>query len=347
MPSNTTTDAVVTEIRDPKLRVIARNVRAMLQLSVLRVAAHEAAPSAVTLPTTGLEAVLARRFAALPADRRRRAGERATAILADDRERRFGPVSAASLRSPLPVADQIRDRLVPRDLGLTAAYLGELRPTTDAITGPGFRPLTTLTHLELRVHEVRCIDETDPEWPGGDTILLGGTRTAADGATAKIPQFKVGNDFDDGERKRFTPPRVVTTFDVTAGTAWPKTYFASLVLAEQDNGGFPAFLDEMVEGLRSEIWKALTAAIGGALGVTGGPIGVALGSVLGWAVGELAQMFKDWWEDDVFPPATVACTHGGLDARWPGGATDSPEGTLRFKGHGGTYEVRYDWRLMA
>lgn len=340
------TTAVITEIRDPKLRVVARNFRSMLELALHRVAAHHAAPGAITLPTSGIEAALAARFRTLPADRQRRAADRATGLLAGagDRTARFGPAGAASLRSNLPIAAQVRDRMVPRELGLTAAYLEAADAASDAA---GFRPLTTLGKLGLRLHEVRCVDETDLEWPGSDTIVLGGVAISATGATTSVPSMKISSSFDDGDRKRFSPPLRLASFDLTAGTAWPKTYFFTLVIAEQDHGGFPAFLKELYEGLKSEIVSALAGVIGGVIGATGGPIGAAVGAVLGWAVGELYTLLKTLWEDDEFPPATLSVKFPSLGMRWANGATDSPEGKVIFKGHGGTYEVTFDWQLFT
>ena len=40
--------------------------------------------------------------------------------------------------------------------------------------------------LELRLHRVRCIDETDPEFWSSDTIDLGGTLVSAAGVTKPV-----------------------------------------------------------------------------------------------------------------------------------------------------------------
>lgn len=342
--------ATVTEIRDPKLRVVARNVRAMCELAMARVAAHHASPGAITLPTRGLESAFAERFATLPADVRRRAAERATALLASsgDRVGRFGPAGGASLRSPLPIAEQVRTRLVPANLGLTAAYLAELGVADDPPTAAaaGFRPLVTLDKLELRLHRVRCVDETNPE-TGGDEILLGGTSVSAAGKTTLHKAFTTHDDFDDGEVKNYNPPRSLATYSLVENTPWPKTFFFTMVLAEEDNGGFPKFLEKLWNEVKGEVETAIIAAVGGVVGSIAGPLGTAIGAAVGWAVAEIWRLFKSWWEDDTFEPRTISLRLPAIGTRWANGATDSPEGVLRFQGHGGTYDVTYDWRIFV
>lgn len=341
------TNDVLTQIRDPKVLALARRVLHSVSAATARVTAHHADAARFPLPADGraIEHVLNNRFRAMPADRQRRASERVTGILAQKtlRARWLGSAAGLDLRTSASVADLVRPKLVPADLGLTRAYIEGLRPVA-ARPETGFRPLQTLDKLELRIRSVRCIDETDPELFSSDTILMGATTVDESGDTKKVPSFKVGS-FDDGKRKTYNPPKQLTMFSVLEGTAWPKSYFVTVVIAEQDNGGFPTFLQELYEGVKEEVIAGLAAAIGGAIGASGGPIGFVIGTVLGWVVGELFNLFKSWWEDDEFPPVTLRCNHAGINARWAGGATTSPEGRAWWKAHGGYYEMFYDWRL--
>ena len=68
------------------------------------------------------------------------------------------------------------------------------------------------------------------------------TKSPACGDVKKVPSFKVG-DFDQGNTKRYTPPRRLTLFNVREGASFPKRYFVTLALAEEDQGGFPDFVN--------------------------------------------------------------------------------------------------------
>ena len=101
------------------------------------------------------------------------------------------------------------------------------------------------TKLELRIHKVRCDDETNGflgSEAGSDEIDLGGTTVDESGDTHKVSPFRVASFGDDGDQKVFSPPRRFTFFNLTEGTAFPKGYVATLVLAEIDSGGFNDFL---------------------------------------------------------------------------------------------------------
>jgi large-conductance mechanosensitive channel len=151
----------------------------------------------------------------------------------------------------------------------------------------------------------------------------------------------------DGAQKVFSPPRRFTFFDLTEGTAFPKGYVVTLVLAEIDSGGFNDFIKKLMEKVKERVIAALTAALGGAIGASGGPVGVIIGLAVGYVVGKVFELISNIWKDDVFPPVSVRTSIPSLTARWTGGRTDSPERTVTFKGHGGQYTVTYDWQLFA
>jgi hypothetical protein len=209
--------------------------------------------------------------------------------------------------------------------------------------------MQTTNRLQLRIHKVKCLDETDGflgSEAGDDEIDLGGTTVDETGDTKKVTPFRVGSSFDDGEQVVFSPPRRFAMFNLTEGTAFPKSYFVTLVLAEVDMGGLPDFLNQLLNWVKTKVVAALTAAIGGAIGASGGPIGAIIGAAVGAVVGLVFELFKSIWEDDVFKPATVSVSIPSLNARWSG-KTDSPEGSVTFSGHGGKYQLTYDWQLLA
>jgi len=218
------------------------------------------------------------------------------------------------------------------------------------LVSPGLIPQQTTNKLELRIHKVKCLDETDGflgSEAGDDEIDLGGTTVDESGDTKKVNPFRVGSDFDDGEQKVYSPPKQFTWFNLTEGTAFPKSYFVTLVLAEADMGGLPDFLNQLLNWVKAKVTTALTAALGGAIGASGGPVGAIIGAVVGAIAGLVFALFKSIWEDDIFKPATVSVSIPSLTARWPGNKTDSPESVITYTGHGGKYQVTYDWRLFA
>jgi len=347
--ANVITNSQVYEIADPKLRKVFARVARELKLSIEKVAAHHANPNAFPLPPdpNSAERILAARFSALPQSFQDRAGavtlERLNVPVAA-RQRRFGDLAAVNLKSGVAIGAQVRDLPQPADLKFTqeqwAAIVG---PILTATTRP------SLTKLELRLHKVRCVDETGGwfgEKVGNDEIDLGGTAVDETGDTHTITKFRVGSNFDDGEQVVYAPPRQFTLFDLSEGTAYPKSYFVTLVLAEADMGGLSDFLNNLLAKVREKVTAALIAAFGG-LGSSGGPVGAIIGAGVGYVVGKVFDWLARVWSDDIFKPVTASVNIASLNAQWPGGRTDSPEVIATFSGHDGKYEVTYDWRMFA
>ena len=168
------------------------------------------------------------------------------------------------------------------------------------------------------------------------------------GDTHVIPKFRAGSDFDDGDVVNFSPLRSFTTFDLTEGTVFPKSYFVTLTLAEADEGGgLEEFLKKLLEKVREKVIAALTAALGNAIGASGGQVGAVIGLAVGYVVGKVFEVISAAWDDDIFDPVTVSVNIPSLNHRWPSGAADSPEAIATFRGHDGHYEVTYDWRVFA
>ncbi len=180
---------------------------------------------------------------------------------------------------------------------------------------------------------------------GEDEIYLGGTTVDESGDAEKVDPFLVRDDFEDGKEQTYLPPKQFTSFDLTEGTDFPKSYFVTLVLAEVDNGGLPEVLHNLLMWVKEKVTTALTAAIvGGVIGASGGPVGAAIGAAVGAAVGLIVEFIKDIWEDDAFKPATLRVDIPSLSA---GDMTDTPESLITYRGHGGEYQVTYDWRIFG
>jgi hypothetical protein len=198
--------------------------------------------------------------------------------------------------------------------------------------------------LQLRIHRVNCIDETGDwfEW-GSDEMHLGANTIDETGDTETVALFKVG-DFDDGDTKDYSPPKVFTSFDVREGTVWPKSYYVNFVLSEVDLGGDTAdFLNNLTEMVRDDVTKWLTA-FGVGLGSSGGVVGAIIGAAAGYAVGKTIEWLKSVWGDDIFSPVTVSVELPSQNSRWDGSYV-SPQYVASFSGHDGRYQIVYDWRL--
>jgi len=350
------TTSQVTELTDPKLQKIAERIALEAELAVEKVAASFAHPAEYPLASDekSIERILESRFTALPQTTKEAATARAINRInapAAERAARYGDLASVDLRTATAIDAQVQALPFPPELTLSADYFGSRTNAHEqAPVSPVLRRQLTHTQLELRIHKVRCVDETSGlagSEAGDDEIYLGGSTVDESGDTEKVEPFLVRDDFDDGEEQTYAPPKQFAAFDLTEGTEFPKSYFATLVLAEVDNGGLPEILDKLLTWVKEKVTTALTALLGGLIGASGGPIGAAIGAVIGAAVNEIVKFIKEIWEDDPFKPATVRTDIPSLDAMWEGDTTDSPEGVITYTGHGGEYQVTYDWRIFG
>lgn len=246
-------------------------------------------------------------------------------------------------------------------LDLTAAGLLRDRPTLTAagrLQGAGGIPPIVLNRgLRFRLHEVRCVDETNPEWPGSDEISMGGVTTDAKGATAQITEFMVGTGFDDGDTKVYSPPRVIHTFSLD-GLTYPADFLVTVALAEKDNGGMSTFIRELWEAIKSHVTTIVTTlsmslggTLGGQIGGTigtglAGPLGSIIGAVVGAVLGALVAWLINALQDDIFRPQAAAIRLPHPQSRFDGGSATSPVMALDFEDHGGLYRVLYSWEVV-
>ncbi len=217
-----------------------------------------------------------------------------------------------------------------------------------------------IRELQFRLHRVKCVDETNPEPFGSDEIALGGVAISDKGIESKVNQFMVGDNFEDNVIKTYTPPKILKRFLLDDDYTEPKSFFMTLFMAEKDNGGFGAFLNDAYEAIRDELavilgalggaaGAAIGAAIGGTVGTAiAGPLGTIIGILAGIILGALITWLVDAFADDVFQPSedhqsiifipSATSSFNGND--------DSPVQTMTFQDHGGTYRVRYNWRIV-
>lgn len=236
---------------------------------------------------------------------------------------------------------------------------GRLVPGTipGGIGGVVAQPIVVNKGLHFRLHRVKCIDETNPEWPGDDEIAMGGTAVPPTGNPTKVPEFMVRDDFDDGESKTYSPPRVLKTFSL-GNVSYPADFLMVLAMAEKDNGGMSQFLQDLWEAIKDEVAVIIAAvgaaaglAIGGLIGGTvgtaiGGPLGTIIGAVAGAILGALVGWLISAVKDDIFTPQSAAVHLPRSNATFAGGALTSPQFTMDFRDHGGHYRAYYTWQLV-
>ena len=210
--------------------------------------------------------------------------------------------------------------------------------------------------LKFRLHRVKCLDETNPEWPGNDKIAAGGVAVNWDETTTTIPEFQVGSSFKDGSQKVYNPPRVLKTFSLN-GAQYPADFMIAMALAEKDGGGLSKFITDLWEAIRDEVTVILTAvgaaagaaagvAIGGTFGTAvGGPIGTIIGVVAGAIVGALIGWLISALKDDIFEPQSAALRLPSANSTFTGGSLTSQLMSLNFRDHGGYYRAYYSWQI--
>ncbi|HYZ87349.1 MAG TPA: tachylectin-related carbohydrate-binding protein, partial [Bryobacteraceae bacterium] len=263
----------------------------------------------------------------------------------------YGDLAGVDPTKSVTIDAQAQALPFPPELELPGDYLTALsNPQSQVPSHPVLLSQQATDKLELRIHKVKCLDETNGflgSEAGADEIDLGGTTVDESGDTEKVDAFRVRSDFEDGVEQIYSPPKQFASFDLKEGTEFPKSYFVTLVLAEIDNGGLPDFLNDLLNWVKGKVEAALGAALGAAIGATGGPVGAIIGTAVGAVTGWVVGLLKSIWEDDIFAPATVSVEIPALSARWSGDETASPESVVTFEGHGGKYQLTFDWRMFG
>jgi len=354
------------ELTDVKLQTIATRVLNTFKLAAEKGIAHHAEPTQYPMPTRPnvIEEIFLTQFKQLtPVQQRTGVAKVMESLNAPQAERRrvYGDLARISLRSAAAVEDQVKAIALPESLKLSSQEIERLAQPPQLEIDPEPAPgvvktapqalaaAQPLKKLELRIHEVKCLSEMKHE-PGGDEILLGGSTVDAIGTVKLVKEFKVRDGFRAGVVKSYSPPKQFAVFDLTAGKTFPKSYFVTFLLGEQDWGGFADVLNKLVDRVKEKVIEAIATAlgvgIGSAIGSTIPGLGTVIGLVVGWIIGKLVGWLKKLWQDDVFPLKTVHVNIPFLPAYWKG-KTDSPELTILFTYYGGKYQLKYDWRMFS
>lgn len=205
------------------------------------------------------------------------------------------------------------------------------------------------TKLSLRIHKVKCVDETGgafAERVGNDEIYLGGFAVINQaGETIKIDPVSIYPDFDDGDVKVFSPAKLFHTINLSAGEAYPRTYALGLVLVERDRGGMVEAVKKITDFFEAKLKEKLAQPRpAGLLPVAVGvllkqAIIIIAPTVLSYVRNTIVQAFAD----EIFTPKVAMIELPTKDFTFPGG--NSPDETVEFRDHGGIYQLTYDWVL--
>ncbi|MYW66368.1 hypothetical protein GTY65_20245 [Streptomyces sp. SID8379] len=317
---------------DPRVRAAVDHVVRELGLAADKVAAHYADPATYPFPTdrSAPEHLLAERFYDVPDDRKKRAGAAVLADLADGpgRAARLGDLAGVDLRSPASVETQAHRLSPPPELAHPGRELGGPSPVAVTTAPP-------LHHLDLRIHHVWCRDETD-EW-GADPVRLAAVCLGPDGAAHRTEPLEAGR-FNDGDTVTYAPPRPLHRFTLADGHGIPEAgqhpVLALLVLSTQDPQGARdgETLADHVERLFALARRKLGTLLGqDEPGVPGAACAV---------VGAVFDRLRARFGDDTFRPVTLSPSPRG-----PRSLAEAAQ--TSFHGHGGHYQVTYDWHLSA
>ena len=344
-------------ILDPELLALGRHIAGEMILSAQKAAAHAEDPAAFPIPEdAALERLFLERFRAMPAERQKKAGARAVGLLRGPQDARtalVGSLADLDVSKATPVSELVRARPVP-SLHMTAEKLGKAFGQGAAAPArvkiKPLRPRDATEWLELRLHHIKCVDETDGflgSEAGSDEIHVGALLIDPIQRTTKPPIHDLGEFASDGAERLFSPPLVLGGWDLRVGFYWPRTCTALVYLSEIDEGGFPEWLAKVFDFAKSKAAAAVTSAIGAAIGgLIGAGIGALVGALVGWVIGELIGAIKTWWEDDVFEPGTLTVNVAAADATFAG-QTTSPQFQFRYVGHGGEYVLTADVRMTT
>jgi len=199
-------------------------------------------------------------------------------------------------------------------------FIGVERSATSDKNTPVFNK------LDLVLRAIHCVDETNPESPGDDDIIIGGIIIGCSGNVAKARSI-VSCHFDDGG---YCNHGAIPfgTYNLNSTSNYPKTFYAIIQLIEADSD------EQEVAQALSEIMGIAAAALAGT------PYGAALAAVAA-AVEVFSGLFFD---DDAFYPYGVVLnlpspSQFGSDGRSNNWATQN------ISDHGGTYRVGFYWQL--
>lgn len=203
--------------------------------------------------------------------------------------------------------------------------------------------------LKLRIHSVKCVDETGGKYfekLGNDEIYLSGFTIDGEGKTTKIPAFNIYSNFDDGEMKKYDPPHTFTTFTLSDTKSWPKDFGVCFLLFERDSGDMNEALDRAYQKFKEEVDSKMVSAKGSDKNSFEIPWEIIFTTIIPMVAKYLQSIIASAISDDPFPLESVSLKMPGQNFDW-GGNNTSPINKVEFRGNDGVYYLFYDWELIG
>ncbi|ROP34982.1 hypothetical protein [Saccharothrix texasensis] len=340
----------------PALLTITQDAELALRYTYSAVASDPTA----TYPEGSIEADLRTGLLSLPADRLRPIVDTARTLVASPAETR---IEQFGRHGRLPVeefrrlgfdgafADVRYDReSLNRTILARAAELEREGWVDDEAAARSALP--KLTSLDLRVDKVKCVDETS-DWWFEDEIAMGGVAVDHTGKATKVNRWFVG-DFDQGDSVNYADPgKLFRRFDLTAAGAWPRSFVATVMLAEEDEGDFAAAIQQAWAKVSAKVQAEIAKAVASATApYVGAAIAEAIGQVVGWLADKFATWLMGLLDDELFKAGTafVKLPHrlqpfyvNPQNLGWTNHRL--PPTTMTFIGHDGQYKVNLHWQV--
>lgn len=302
---------------DPSLQPLADRLLHVFQLSMAKAAGHLSNPGQFPMPESEqtVEHLFLRYLKKRPRQVQQRAINRFQQMLMENQEGQQSEMQRVDLRARESIQAQLKRAPLETKIDFASLLAAQVQ-TKSATIGK-----TRFSGVRLRLHQVICVDETDPEG-GHDTILLGGIAYTTTRRATKLTPFFVGQfDEDDEKVKRFQPPRIlneyhfsdddvyVTENGLEIPFGWPREYAFVFLLAEQDAGSFfeefqetyskvkdaaVEYAEEEIKQLVGELTEeaillfANTVLHSTGTGAAAGSVAPGIGNIIGAIVGVVA-----------------------------------------------------------
>ncbi|MBL8231643.1 MAG: hypothetical protein JNL98_24310 [Bryobacterales bacterium] len=336
-------------------QILQERAKHVVRMMLDRAAANLHDPKQFPLPSgTGtFEHAFQRKLSRLSPALRTKIGSRAALSLGGASRETYGEAAALSPKSSTSLVSQTKS--------LRRTRVGLKDVLEDKIQKPlkEFGP----SEVDLVVLRVDCSTKTSERFDFRDEISMAAIAHDIFSRTdKKLAPFEVDKFGRKNKGHVFTPPKVLGTFPVAAGGFGGQILLATTFLAETDFGkGFEKYVDhigsitdqEFVELISLAATSVLLVSMGIAAGAPFGPLGMAIGGLVGAVVAVtqalVTDLARDWAGDDVFHPVVVSLF---LDPQNAQSTEPLSRQTLRFERKdqrtneiNGIYTAVVEWRV--
>jgi hypothetical protein len=208
-------------------------------------------------------------------------------------------------------------------------------------------------NLEFSIINVRCVDETDHEgvmpvegeWIANDAMRLKALFLTEDSEAniteIRTPMFDLGSNYQDGTavatRVKLGTARVLATQPFPIGVS------VGLFLIEEDYFGDMSGIESAIRGYAeaAKVTHGVLSAVVGLIPGTGTRIASTIGGIASVIEPLIANLVLSGG-NDLFPPRDVTLLLPSIDADL---SSADRRGIVDFQGHGGHYQLTYEWRV--